>query len=334
MNSEIRKRLTCLRADYENVTGSPFEHFYCPVLFKDENTELCQAHIVNKSFRNSDRTWTVQRKDVDGFFGSHFEADFEIIQEKDRHKADEVLADRTLAQKLKPRMYVDGQRVEYYRANSTVPEAHTLVNFFNISESIQIALKRSPEEMELAHHQKWELRIERDLSLSSLVSLLKAAHLTMFHLLGYRHPLSMGGHFVGKTILGDFYQKAREMSRNEVAEFAISHFTQFANMVRPALNNPRNLEGTLSDRYLYVWMYEDKPWALLVFVRTGDLLNSVALPVMQGAEDSARFIRFLNSQNTTTEARFAKWKGNSWEISSKPETQVWPPSQFDPKSPK
>lgn len=331
MNSKIKKRLNCLRASYENVTGSPFEYFYCPILLKDENTDLCQAHIVNKSFRDSDRTWTVQRKDVDGFFGSHFEADFEIIQEKDRHKADEVLADKTLAQKLKPRMYAGGQRVEHYHLSGIPPETHTPVN---ISEGIQIALKLSPEEMELAHRQKWELRIEKDLSLSSLVSLLKAAHLTLFHLLGYRHPLSLGGCFVGKTILGEFYQKARGKSKNEVIELAISHFTPFANMVRPALNNPRNLKGTLTDRYLYVWMYEDKPWALLVFVRTGDLLNSVAMPIMQSAEDSARFIRFLEDQSTTTEARFALWKGDSWDLSTKPEIQVWPPSQFDPKTPK
>ncbi len=331
MNSKVRNRLDCLKLDYENVKGSTFKHFFCPILFKDENTELCQAHIINRSFKGSDPSWTVQRSDVDSFYGSHFEAEFEVIQEKDRHKADEVLADRTLSSKLKPQIYADGQRVDHYHLSGTPPETHTPIN---ISESIQIALKLSPEEMELAHRQKWELRIEKDLGLSSLVSLLKAAHLTMFHLLGYRHPLSMGGYFVGKYILGDFYQKACGKRRNEVIELAISHFTPFANMVRPALNNPRNLKGTLTDHYLYVWMYEDKPWALLVFVRTGDLLNSVAMPIMQSDEDSARFMRFLQDQSTTTEARFAKWKEDSWELSSEPETQVWPPSQFDPKNPK
>lgn len=328
MNSKINKRLDLLNADYKSITGESFRHFFCPVLFKDEKTELCQAHVVNKAFRDSDRAWTIQRSDVDSFYGSHFEAEFEIIQEKDRHSADEVLTDKSLSQKLNPQIYADEQRVEHYRPSGTPPEIHTPVN---ISESIQIALKRSPAEMQVAHRQNWEVRYEKDLGLASLVSLIKAAHLTLFHLLGYRHPLSMGGYFVGKTILGDFFQDSRGKKRNEVTEFAISHFKQFANMVRPALTNPMNLQGTLTDQYLNIWMYQNKPWVILVFVRTGGLLNSVAIPIMQGEEDSARFIRFLEEQSTTTESRFAKWNGVSWEISPKSEIQAWPPSQFDPE---
>ena len=331
MNSKVRSRLARLNSDYESITGSKYKHFYCPVLFKDENTNLCQAHIINKAFKDSDRTWTVQRKDVDSFYGSHFEAEFETIQEKGRYKADEVLASKTLSKKLKPKMYADGKRVEYYRPSSTIPTAHTPVALADFSESTKIALKLSQEKMETESTQNWEIRIENDLRLPSLVSLLKAAHLTLFHLRGYRHPLSMGGHFVGKTILGDFYLRARGMSKNDVTELAFNHFNQFANMVRPALINPRNLKGTLTDRCLYVWMYRDEPWALVVLVRTGDLLNSVAMPVMRSDEDSARFIRFLQEQGTTTEAKFAKWKGDSLVISPNSETQVWPPSQFDPK---
>ena len=331
MNSKVSKHLDLLNSDYKSITGEAFRHFFCPVLYKDEKTELCQAHVINKAFKGSDRSWTIQRSDVDNFYGSHFEAEFEIIQEKDRHSADVVLTDKSLSRKFKPQIYVDGQRVEHYRSSCTPPEFHTPVN---ISEGIQIALKRSPAEMQVAHRQNWEIRYEKDLSLSSLVSLIKAAHLTLFHLLGYRHPLSMGGYFVGKTILGDFFRNTRGKSRNEVTEFAISHFKQFANMVRPALNNPLNLKGTLTDQYLNIWMYQNKPWAILVFVRTGDLLNSVAMPIMQGEEDSARYIRFLKDQSTTTETRLAKWNGDSWEIFSKPETQFWPPPRFDPKKKK
>ena len=76
MNTQVKKRLEDLRSDHESVTGSPFKHFLCPILFRDDDTELCRAHVINKSFQESDRSWTVQRADVDAWYGSMFEADF------------------------------------------------------------------------------------------------------------------------------------------------------------------------------------------------------------------------------------------------------------------
>ena len=47
MNASDFKKLEGLRSDYQTVTGFPFEKFYCPILFRDENVELCRAHLVN-----------------------------------------------------------------------------------------------------------------------------------------------------------------------------------------------------------------------------------------------------------------------------------------------
>jgi len=77
MNAVLKRKLDRLRSDYQAVTGSPFSHFYCPILYQDDNAELCEAHIVNKAFAESDRSSTVQRTDVDNFYGRCFEADFE-----------------------------------------------------------------------------------------------------------------------------------------------------------------------------------------------------------------------------------------------------------------
>ena len=70
------KRLDSLRADYEASTGLPFQYFFCPITWKDEDVPLCRAHVINKAFRGADRSWTVQRADVDNWFGSLFENDF------------------------------------------------------------------------------------------------------------------------------------------------------------------------------------------------------------------------------------------------------------------
>ena len=190
MNQKIENYLAQLNTDYKNVFGSPFRHFFCPILYRDEETELCQAHVINKAFRDSDHSWTIQRKDVDSFYGSLFEADFLAIQEKDRHHADDVIADKDLVRQLNPKFVLDGEVVEHYYPKGDVPPAHSQTTWFTPEKNIQLALKRSPEAMLNAKKGKWEIHVDKDIRLPALVSLLKAAQLTLFHLLGYLHVWS------------------------------------------------------------------------------------------------------------------------------------------------
>ena len=65
MKPRLKSKLEKLRDEYAQLTGQPFVNFYCPILYKDEDMPVCEAHIVNKAFRNSSRAWTVQRSDVE-----------------------------------------------------------------------------------------------------------------------------------------------------------------------------------------------------------------------------------------------------------------------------
>ena len=324
MNKQIKNRLAGLNTDYESVFGSPSHHFFCPILYRDEKTELCQAHVINKSFRKSDRSWTIQRADVDSFYGSVFEADFLAIQEKDRHQADEVIADKDLARQLEPKFVLDGELVEHYYPKGDVPPTHSQIMLFTPEKNIPLALKRSREAMLNAKNEKWEIRIDKNLNISALVSLLKAAHLTLFHLLGYRYVQQRSGCFLGKIVLGDFFLKAREMERDDALKLARTHFTQFANMVRPVLTEPCPFKGTLTDHLFYFLINSDRPWALLIFVRTESHVNAVLVPTMDDEENTKRFFDFLKKPCSTINARLARWEGDRWEMSSQSETHVWP----------
>jgi len=55
MNEALKKKLEELNKDYTSVDGHPFQHFFCPVLFKDEDVPLCKAHVINQAFQNV--TW-------------------------------------------------------------------------------------------------------------------------------------------------------------------------------------------------------------------------------------------------------------------------------------
>ena len=48
--------------------------FFCPILMVEEKAELCKGHLLPQSVGGRD--WVVQRKDVDSFFGTFVEADF------------------------------------------------------------------------------------------------------------------------------------------------------------------------------------------------------------------------------------------------------------------
>ena len=84
MNGQVAARVKSLRFDFESVTGNAFQHtFFCPIVFKDERAQLCRAHVINRKFRNSDPSWTIQRADVDAWVGTLFEDDFLALEYKD-----------------------------------------------------------------------------------------------------------------------------------------------------------------------------------------------------------------------------------------------------------
>ena len=209
MSAQVESRLEFMSADYESVTGSSFQHFFCPILYRDEDTEECRAHVVNRAFRESDRSWTVQRADVDSWYGTMFEDDFLAIERRNYPIAEDALTDRDLARRFRPRLTVDGDVVPHYVPHGPVPESHTSVEVEIQGRPVQLGLKLSPNEFLASFSGKWEFQVEKDLRLPTVASVIKAAHLTMFHLLGYRYALSAGGFFLGKTVLGDIFLKTR-----------------------------------------------------------------------------------------------------------------------------
>src|SRR5436305_14636020 len=101
---DVQNQLKVLRYDYEEATRSPFDYFFCPILFKDERVELCMGHVVSDCIPNSSGARVVQRKDVDGFYGAAVEADFATVIEAGSRTAKDAVFDPELSKKLKPRI--------------------------------------------------------------------------------------------------------------------------------------------------------------------------------------------------------------------------------------
>jgi len=324
-NPSIAKKLRKLRTDYQNVVGEPFLHFYCPFLFRDEDVPLCKGHIVNAAFKRSSRRWTVQRIDVDNFFGSNFEADFLGIRYREGLNPGKVLVSHELAREYRPRILKNGEPIDYFRLSGSVPSEFTPVLFQAYGKSVPLGLKIEPKAFRAGNPAKWEVIVAKDMRLPAFVSLLKAAHLTLFDMLGYRYVLSAAGHFLGHTILGSFFIENANRVRSEVISSATAHFKQFVHMMRPIMSSSPDVKGTVVDRTLLICRSErTSPWAVIVFIRTSQALHAVMVPAFGEIGTVSQFLRFLEDGEETIGTSRCYFDGDEWLMSPEIRDLRWP----------
>ena len=329
VNRTLLSKLDGLRADHKEVVGRPFSHFFCPILRSDEPSPLSMGHVINAAFRDSDRHRIVRRTDVDSFFGRNFEADFVLFQDKGAHDPIDTLFERELSRKLRPRISVDGRRVNHYLPTGPVPENYTeLVVDRGDGPRTRLALKLERSEMLTALNGQWELVFDKDIRLHALVSLLKAAHLTLFALIGYSYALSLGGWILGWDVLGKFIQANLSNEKPTALANAQGHFTEFSNLVRPLLTSPSGMAGTITDRQLFLCTGTPKAWAMMVLIRTGQHMHAVLVPLLEDDEAAARFVEFLGNPVPRFAVRRTLYHNDRWEVDTRTRMVEWPEGRF------
>lgn len=182
-----------------------------------------------------------------------------------------------------------------------------------------------PEDVLAKINRDWHINISKDLQLSALVSLIKSAHLTLFETLGYRYALSAGGSFVGRQILGVFYEWNKSKGKSEVLRNAISYFHDFVHMVRPLKSNNLGFLGTISDKQLLTCRdHNNNIWALIVFIRINKDLHAVLIPIFDSMDNIPKFLEFLRNDKELIEVNYCRFKNESWEVSNKNIEISWP----------
>ncbi len=288
-----------LRKDYERETGQPFQHFFCPVLFTDEEVELCLGHIVCDSIPNSCKSTVLQRKNVDGFYGTLLENHFATVVKANKPSLSDILTNPKLRREIPWTVNVDGKAVPHYEPKAHKSPKHPTVQLRDATgDVLKIALKISDEELIAAG--SLQIVVDRSYVPESTASLLKSAHLTMFRIFGYRHIFSPAGIMVSE-ILRTFYLNNRVRSRREQTEAANAYFPQHAGMIIPIAAYDKNLlRGTIEDRRFIRCVGSSGSWfALGVFVRTGDMLHAVFLPP-DDADHMDTYFDFIGSMEKKT----------------------------------
>lgn len=326
MLNEFDSRLDKLCNDFKEIKGKPFRYFYCPILFRDENIDLIEGHIINQFFPNSSRKWTIQRKDIDNFYGSHFEADFASILYYENGSPGNVLLDKNKSRLFRPKLLIDDEEIEYYVAEENIPKKFTQLDLINEDDRITLGLKKTPEDLSNIIQKKIEIEISKDIRLQALVSLIKSAHLTLFHMLGYNYAFSSGGYFVGKDILGKFFLENKNLDRSDIKKNSQSFFSEYSSIVRPIKKTNLDIRGTLSDHRMLICLGKNKsPWALVVYVKTSKQLHAVLLPVFDDPDSVAKYLQFIKNNNKEEiEVSNCIFKDGKWEVNKNSSFLHWP----------
>jgi hypothetical protein len=325
MNKFVTSELQRLNEDFEHITGGRFGHFFCPILYQDANVPLSRAHIINEAFDDSAPDCTVQRSDVDSFYGSRFEADFVDTAKFRRISLTEILTDSALAKRFNARVLLDAKQVEHFYPNGDVPEQFARVQVGNVDPSRPFGLKMQKSEVINAAHGNWEIEVWRDVTVHMLVSAIKAAHLSLFKMLGYRYVFTPSGYFVGRMLLGEFFLQNSEVRKKNILDRAIDFFAPNVHMVRPVVSTTLGAEGTITDRIMFMCMGgSGNPWAFIVLVKTDEQMHGVMIPTFQTPDQVDTSLGFTRNSNTSLQVATCRFQGDEWYRSEGTMPMTWP----------
>jgi hypothetical protein len=331
VDPDLNERVVRLAVDCWEVAGVPYRHFLCPILLVDDEVPLCKAHLTNQAFNDAPSAWTVQRQDVDNFFGSTVEAEFTTLQDARSGVQFEQLTDPRKRRRLRTSILLDGEPVEHFIPQETVPERFTVVGIESGTDRIPLALKMSEPELAASVHRNWQIELNFDIRYPALAALIKAAFLTQFSLFGYRYALSPAGRFVGAGLLAPFFRACSNMRRAQALKQLPEFFGHVHRMVRPIMSELPGYMGTPADARMFLcWDESSAPWASIVFI-PGAGMHSVIMPLSSDNNCLKRYQEFLARDDDATlvvrEATFKRQRADRhWEVSPTTFSIKWPKS--------
>lgn len=340
-SEEVMRRIEKYNQRYFDYTGWHAKHFYCPITHEDIETEYCKGHILADSLGNSGM-WVPQREDVDNLFGEAVEGDFSKIVQDRRKSTGEILTNFKLRKRHRPQILCDGDVVPHYFSKSgNVPEGHTAFTMSGPTETDEyLIVKMDSDEVMRLHAKPVEVLIDRDYRPEVIASVLKAAHLTMFRLFGYRHVFSYSGYILS-DLLGKFFKAAKDSDRKEWKALVEDHFLKANAYISPMWTEPDSgVRGSLLDQNFLMGMGSSEgPFTVGVIVPAGQDLFVVFLPT----NEILTFDTYRGFIQDPPESMAIKWfhfndkheDGPRWETSKEPPNRIQLPREIpDGKHPK
>lgn len=297
----LEKAIKPLRESYAAEFGTDWKHFHCPILFREDDVELCMGHVVSQGLHSSKKT-VPQRKDVDNLFGKTVESHLIGCVKFFGLSASDALHDSEAGKFLKPGFEFQGETVESYfptvRKNAAKPiskgDSDSLIELVDRQgQSRFLALKVPPEEL-ASSGDSFVLHVEykKSFGFSAIACAMHSAHLTMFRIFGYRYINSAGGLQIQNPLLA-FFERCNGRKGIDIEGEAKGVFAEYCNVVLPlASQGELPLVGTVDDnRFLTVTDTTGKMLLLGVIVNLAGQLTVVWLP--SGNSDGAAYYALM-----------------------------------------
>lgn len=189
--------LHAFQKDFEAATGESWQGFFCPITYEHGIGEgLMDGHILPEKIKKAVRTTVIQRSDVDNKFGSTVEPALIDFVNSLKYTKEEIL------NKAKSVTVTtdDGAKADTFVASPKASPPFPKVGLLDDGKVIGSPHVRiSPEDLGAKGQLQVEGRMEMSAS-ACTCTMLKAAHLAMFKLMGYRYIFEPHGELVGRQL--------------------------------------------------------------------------------------------------------------------------------------
>ncbi len=335
----LKRVLPSYNADYLDVTGRPFNRFYCPILNKEAGLEdsLCRGHILPES--TGGKMVVPQLERVDNFFGSSVQSKAASWAEAQDMNDIQLLADSKIEKTLGKRVFLNNKEVTLIATGESIaplPSSFTAAQVvLPHSNTVKwFGLKITAAEAALSINEDTKVTVTNRLDPSSSIfaTLLHASHLTLFHFLKYRYVYSCSGQSVAH-LLRTYYEscidgqggKPRDMKQCQ--DIADDIFQDFKHTFRQLEYIPDRISESscISRWFLSLVDIADSPWALGVIVKMGSTVNLVLLPEST-LDGVVAYERFRKDPSPTIRYNFVRLKedNSSWERDLEYHQVPWP----------
>jgi len=290
------------------------------------------GHIINEACPNSFNGCVVQRSDVDGFYGSLVESDFTTnIQARSMGGPEKALRDPAMRKKMGLKFVVDGEELEHYEYRGVDVPGHTpIAMHIGEGEPFHLIVKKTPDELDALMGKRLEIKVGKDCRMPSVVTLVKAAYLTVFRLLGYSYAVSLEGRRIGQHMLGKFFRehggnhgrKKIQKAKKEAPAF----FQPYVNIMRLIDRfDGRQSVGTVEDQHGKASMTPSgKIFGLIIFVRSVIFFGAVLMPFYEEAEGEAAYNEFMQNESPRLLVRECKFEDMRLQIGTQSKESLWP----------
>jgi len=309
--------------DYCETTGSTSNRFVCPItLHKCDESELIDGHILNEALRQASRRTVIQYKEVDNFYGTRVEPSmiaFLNMLNNDGSRLPKYCRPKFL-------VFDDGSRVKAFpvgrRAANEVPLRFARVR---VTEDGQPAI--------FAEIAKDDPRLSRPFLVECefrsppshwTAAMLKAGHLCLFDMVGYRAVFCPFGEVVRHT-LATYYAEGGQQNPD-------LHFAEFKNAVKVLAVHKQEGDGRLhpyafdsiEDREVLLHQSVNGcTFAATCIFKINDLTATVTLPEASTGSDAGRvwslYSQFMeNPVGFPQEMHRARFEGDRWTFEMSP----------------